>query len=193
MNNRSLSSAKLLLAAIFVFSPGVPLGTARGEEPEKTKPAQGSVQSALKNLRLPDLDGQMVDLGASLGKGPLLIDFWATWCKPCQAALPRLSKLYVDLHPRGLQMFGINEDTPRSVSQVKPFIKSHGFQFPVVLDLNHDAQTRLNVIGMPATLLVDSSGKVVYTLFVYTPGETEKLREQIEPLLGGKPEEKRHE
>lgn len=149
---------------------------------DSTEPKTGSIGATLRELQLPDLDGDTVDLGSYLGK-PLLLDFWATWCKPCLAALPELNALHADYAERGLQMLGVNEDGQRSAAKVKPFVRTHGFEFPVVLDLNNEAQARLNVVVLPTTLLVDAEGRVVHTTFGYRKGEIEALRAQIDKLL----------
>jgi thiol-disulfide isomerase/thioredoxin len=142
---------------------------------------------ALDGLRLPDLEGRSVALASYLGKGPVVLDFWATWCKPCLAALPELQQLYTDLAPRGLQLVGINEDGQRNAAKVKPFAKTQGMTFPVLLDLNREAQTRLNALVLPTTLLLDAEGRVVHTSFGYRPGEIAALRAKIEALLDGAP------
>jgi thiol-disulfide isomerase/thioredoxin len=157
------------------------LSDVHAQEGGKEKAAIGVVSIA--GIRLPDLDGNVVDLGGYLGKGPVLLDFWATWCKPCTVALPELNRLHTDLAPRGLQIIGINEDGQRNASKVKPFVKTQGFKFPVVLDLNREAQSRLNVAVLPTTLLLDAEGKLVHTSFGYRPGEVDALREKIEPFL----------
>jgi thiol-disulfide isomerase/thioredoxin len=147
----------------------------------------GSLRAVLAALRLPDLDGEEVELSSFLGRGPVILDFWATWCKPCLAAMPELHQLYEDLGPRGLQIVGINEDGPRNASKVKPFMRTHGYEFPVLLDLNREAQRRLQALALPTTMLLDADGVVVHNSFGYRPGEIDKLRELIEPML---PEEK---
>lgn len=149
-------------------------GTAQGEA--KQKPT-------LAGLRLQDLDGRTVELESYLGRGPLLLDFWATWCKPCLAALPHLNQLQADLAPRGLQLVGINEDGQRGAAKVKPFVQTKGFQFPVLLDLNGEAQSRLGVLVLPTTLLLDRDGRVVHTSFGFRVGDLEALRAKIEALL----------
>jgi len=156
-------------------------GPAAAQDSATDRPATGAV--SLAGIRLSDLDGTLVDLGSYLGKGPIVLDFWATWCKPCLAAIPDLNRLHADLAPRGLQLVGINEDGQRNAAKVKPFVKTQQIVFPVLLDLNREAQNRLNVGVLPTTLLLDSQGNVVHTSFGYRQGEIDKLRQKIEPLL----------
>ena len=167
-----------LLASALADSP-----SPSGAEDAPEKPAARSLQRALESLTLPYLDGRDVKLSSLLGRGPVLLDFWAIWCKPCLLGLPELEKLHADLAPRGLQVVAINEDGPRNAAKVKPFLKSKGYTLAVLLDLNREAQTRLQAIALPTTLLLDAAGVVVHTSFGYRPGEYDALREKIEPLL----------
>jgi thiol-disulfide isomerase/thioredoxin len=115
----------------------------------------------------------------------VLIDFWATWCKPCVTALPNLNRLYADLGPRGLQIVGINEDGQRNAAKVKPFAKTQGIRYPVLLDLDREAQSRLKALVLPTTLLLDADGNVVHTSL--GPADFAVLRTKIESLLGDAP------
>jgi len=172
---RAALTLATLLGALACFGP------AAAQESATERAAPGAV--SLAGIRLSDLDGTLVDLGSYLGKGPIVLDFWATWCKPCLAAIPDLNRLHADLAPRGLQLVGINEDGQRNAAKVKPFVKTQQIVFPVLLDLNREAQNRLNVGVLPTTLLLDSQGNVVHTSFGYRQGEIDKLRQKIEPLL----------
>ena len=176
----------------FFFVPAVcaallpaphPTGAAEAEESDGAKPQEGSLRAALDGLTLQDLDGNQVDLGKILGTGPVILDFWATWCKPCLMAIPELQALYEDLAPRGLRVFGINEDGPRNAAKVRPFQQTQGFTFPVLLDLNREAQRRLQAIALPTTLVLDANGVVLHSSFGYRPGEIDKLRTVLEPHL----------
>jgi hypothetical protein len=97
--------------------------------------------------------------------------------------MPHPDKLYADLHPRGLQMVGVNEDGQRGAAKVKPFVQTKNVRFPVLLDLNQEAQARLGVMVLPTTILLDAEGRVLHTAFGYRPGEIEALRARIEALL----------
>jgi len=143
----------------------------------------------LAGLRLPDLQGRMVALDSYLGRGPVVLDFWATWCKPCLAALPELNALHADLASRGVRIVGINEDGQRGAAKVKPFVATHAIDFPVLLDLNGEARSRLKALALPTTLLFDAQGTLVHTQFGYMPGEIDRLRERIEALLDAPPAE----
>lgn len=174
----------LLASMLLLF---LSTGTAHSQDLDKI--VGGSVQPILETLKLDDLEGDSQPLANYLGKGPLLIDFWATWCKPCLMAMPELEELYKELHESGLQILGINEDGPRNASKVKPFVRSHGYSFPIVLDLNRDAQRRLNALTLPTTLLLDSEGTVVHVSSGYRKGEIAKLRGQIEAMLAKEADE----
>ena len=66
---------------------------------------------------------------------------------------------------------------------MKPFLRSNGYSFPVLLDLNRVAQRRLNALALPTTLVLDAEGTVVHASFGYRSGEIDQLRDVIDPLL----------
>jgi thiol-disulfide isomerase/thioredoxin len=170
-------------ARFFMLSLALLLGAGAALADDPSGLVGGSVKPILETLQLEDLDGRKQPLSSYLGPGPLVLDFWAMWCKPCLAALPEIDRLYRDLRARGLRVVTINEDGPRSASKVKPFVRGRGWEFDVVLDLNREAQRRLNALALPTTLLLDAEGKVIHTSFGFRPGEIDELRARIEPLL----------
>ena len=192
MERALLALGRSVLVPMLVATASVqsPHRAAAGEAPETSPsaPTRNALGDVLASLTLPDLDGKPVDLGTLLGDGPVILDFWATWCKPCLVAMPELQALHEELGPRGLRVVGINEDGPRNTAKVRPFLQSRGFTFPVLLDLNREAQRRLQAIALPTTLVLDAKGVVLHSSFGYRPGEIDKLRLLIEPHLTPKPE-----
>ncbi len=174
----------VLLALLTLWVSGQATPPARADSKESS--TRRSLKPAFSVLELQNLDGETVALSTLLGKGPILVDFWATWCKPCLKALPELDALHTELGERGLSVLAINEDGPRNASKVKPFMQTNGYSFPVLLDLNREAQRRMQVATLPTTLLLDAEGNVLHTSFGYDPGEFTKLRPLIESLLPAK-------
>jgi thiol-disulfide isomerase/thioredoxin len=167
----------MLAALLGVLAP------ASAGEPRPAAASDRTLRSVLERLVLPDVDGQSVPLASYLGSGPLVLDFWATWCKPCLLALPELQSLYDDLGKRGLRVVAINEDGPRNAAKVKPFLQTYGYTFPVLMDLNREAQQLLQAVALPTTIVVDRDGAVLHTSLGFRPGESRKLRAVLEPHL----------
>lgn len=135
------------------------------------------------NFILKDLEGNNVELREILKSGPVLIDFWATWCQPCLTALPKLQEIKSLYESKGLKVVMINEDGPRNLSKIKPFLKSHNLTIQVLLDLNSEIMNAYFVDSLPATFLVDGSGEIKYFHRGYKPGDEEELKQEIEKLL----------
>ena len=135
------------------------------------------------SFSLKDLNNKTVALEDLLGKGPVVIDFWATWCKPCMASLDHMRDIYKELKVKGLEIVAVNEDDPRNVSKVKPLASSHRWDFIILLDTNKDVKRLYHVTGYPTTFVLDREGKVVYRHIGYTPGSEKDLKKEIEGLL----------
>ena len=142
---------------------------------------EASSQSNSSSLR--NLDDELVKLNDFLGKGPVILDFWATWCKPCVKSLPKMQKLYEKYEKQGLIILAINEDGPQSIAKVEPFVNSLGLTFPVLLDNNRDLVRRFQVSGLPTTIIFDKNKKIIHTIRGYRPGDEEKLEQRIISLL----------
>jgi len=133
---------------------------------------------------LEDLDGDRVSLQDVVGDGPVLISFWATWCRPCLEELRELQKLHNEYESRGLTMLGISTDSERSVAKVKPLVRSKGYAFRVLLDTNGDVARLYYAQIIPYTVIIDSAGSIVYTQMGYRKGDELEVREVIDRLLG---------
>ena len=116
--------------------------------------------------------------------GPLLVNFWALWCKPCRAEMKELNKLYQKYSQDGFTILGINLDTPRSSAKVESFVSTLEIEYPIALDPNSKIFESLNGQVVPLNLLYDSNGKLVYRHTGYLPGDEFKLEEEIKKVLG---------
>jgi cytochrome c biogenesis protein CcmG, thiol:disulfide interchange protein DsbE len=140
-------------------------------------------QKKILNVRVEDLDGNKVQLKKYIGKAPILISFWATWCKPCQEELDEYQKLYNEYKSKGFQMLGISIDNEKTVVKVKSYIKSRNYNFTVLLDNNSEAASEFKVQDVPNTFLVDNKGNIVFSLYGYKKGDELEFKKIIEKLI----------
>ncbi len=137
----------------------------------------------LPDLELKNLDQRFVQLKDIQGKQLTVIDFWATWCKPCLSFIPEINQLATEFQAKGVAFWGINIDSPRNQSKVKPFARSMNISYPVFLDGDQELMNILNVSVMPTLLILDKKGKVVFFHEGYQPGDEELIRKKIQQLL----------
>lgn len=133
------------------------------------------------NFKLQDLQGKNVELKSFLGKGLIVIDFWATWCAPCLKELPELSKLqkkYDDI-----QVIAISVDKSRKINQVKREVKSHHYKFLTLIDKGGIYQKKMNIKNIPQIFLLDKDGNIVYRHEGYKQGDIKHLEEKIKKML----------
>jgi thiol-disulfide isomerase/thioredoxin len=113
------------------------------------------------DIRFTATNGKEVDLSKMKGK-VVLIDFWATWCGPCVAALPDVLEVYKKHHDEGFEIVGISLDENRS--ELENFVKDRGMDWPQYFDgkrWKNDLAVRFGVQAIPAQWLVDKNGNVV--------------------------------
>jgi len=115
---------------------------------------------------------------------PIIISFWATWCKPCVKELTAISEIYEDMQEdTGVKLYAISVDNARSSSRVAPFVNSRGWDFTVLLDPNGDFKRAMNVVNVPHTFVLDGNGKIVWQHTSYADGDEEELYEVLKKLV----------
>lgn len=137
--------------------------------------------SQLPNINLKDVNGVTKNLSKFSNNGnPIIISFWATWCKPCKAELNTIAEEYDDwTDETGVKLIAVSIDDARSSTRVEPYINAQGWEYLVLLDPNGDLKRAMNVNNVPHTFLVDGNGKIVWNHNNYSPGDEEELYEEL--------------
>ena len=143
-------------------------------------------QDRVPNLRLKMLNGKYAKLYDFLKDGPMIIDFWATWCEPCKKQMRYLDLFHNHFKELGFKVLTVNTDTPKSMSKVKPYVRTKGFEFNVAVDPNSQIKKKLKIQQMPTTIIVDQDGTVVYRHKGYVPGDEVGILKAITQLLDKK-------
>jgi peroxiredoxin len=144
-------------------------------------------QNSIPSINLKSIDGKTVNSSTFSNDGkPFVINFWATWCKPCVRELTNISDVYPDwVEETGVKLIAISIDDARSMSRVSPFVNSKGWEYEVYVDPNSEFKRAMNVPNVPHTFLLNGKGEVVYQHTSYTDGDEEELYEMIKKLANG--------
>jgi thiol-disulfide isomerase/thioredoxin len=136
---------------------------------------------AMPDFRLRDMDDKNVNLESFLGKGPVIIDFWASWCNPCKVSMPYLNNLAEKYDSLTVVMVSI--DAAKAVSKAKGYLKSKNYKFVGLFDCDQVLAKKLNVSTVPHTFIIDSKGNIVHSHVGFEPGTEKKYEEIILELL----------
>ena len=144
-----------------------------------------TASAQLPKVLVKDIAGREVSTDTLTNAGrPFIIDFFATWCKPCNRELDAISEVYDDwCEETGMKIFAVSIDQAQNVNKVKPLVDSHGWDYDVLLDPNGDFKRALGIQMIPFVLIVDGEGKIVYKHNGYTDGEEQELINKIRELV----------
>jgi cytochrome c biogenesis protein CcmG/thiol:disulfide interchange protein DsbE len=142
---------------------------------------EGTVTDA-PGFTLEDVDGNIVNLDSLLTKGPVLMSFWALWCKMCIKELDALKPYAAEFDSSNITLLAISQDKSRSVPKVKPFATSHKWTYTVVLDPENMMRELYNVQAMPTFFIINQSKQIVFTHQGYKPGDEESIMSKIREL-----------
>lgn len=139
----------------------------------------------LPSVSLKDISGNSVNTAELQNDGkPFIIDFFATWCKPCNRELDAIAEVYDEWREEtGVKIFAVSIDVAQNVNKVKPLVDSHGWEYDVLLDPNSDFKRALGIQMIPYVLIVDGKGNIVYKHNGYTDGAELELIEKVRELI----------
>ncbi|MCR4827941.1 MAG: TlpA family protein disulfide reductase [Bacteroidales bacterium] len=142
-----------------------------------------------ENVTLKTLDGKTVQSSVIQNDGkPIIISFWATWCKPCNKELDAIREVYEEWQDEtGVKLVAISIDDARAASRVKPWVNGHEWEYEVYLDQNQDMKRAMNVVNVPHVFLLNGEGEIVWQHTTYTEGSEEELIELVRKVAKGEP------
>jgi len=106
---------------------------------------------------LKDMQGKEHKLSDYKGQG-VFLNFWGTWCKPCEKEMPAMDRQYAVYKDQGVQVLAVN--IAQTELEVQTFIDSYGLKFPIVIDKSKNVMTQYNIDPLPTTILISPDGKV---------------------------------
>jgi peroxiredoxin len=116
-----------------------------------------TVGTAAEDFALIGLDGKERRLSQYRGK-IVLVNFWATWCKPCTTEMPAMQTTYDKLRDKEFVVLAINE--LEDEAKVREHIKQYGHTFPVLMDRDNKVANQFGVFGLPVSVFIDEKGVV---------------------------------
>jgi cytochrome c biogenesis protein CcmG, thiol:disulfide interchange protein DsbE len=142
-------------------------------------------QGTIPSVRVQELNGKWIQSNKLCTPGkPVIVSFWATWCKPCVKELTAIYENLPDWQKEtGVELVAVSIDDSRSSAKVAPFVSGRGWDFRVILDVNGDLKRALNVINVPHTFLYDREGKLFWQHTTYAEGDEIELFKKIKECI----------
>ena len=144
-----------------------------------------SQNKLLPSVDVKTINGKSININSiENNEMPIVINFWATWCKPCKKELNNIAEVYDEWQDEtGVKIIAISIDDTRSMSKVAPYVHSVGWEYEVYLDPNGDLKRAMGVSTVPHTFLLNSKKEIVWQHRGYVDGEEDELFDEIQNLI----------
>ena len=146
-----------------------------------------SVGKKLPSIDIKKLNGEVFNTSEINNDGkPIVISFWALWCKPCMKELNAIADVYDDWKEEtGVKVIAISIDDARSMQKVKPTVDGNNWEYEVYLDPNGDFKRAMGVNLIPHLFILNSKKEIVYQHTSYADGGENELFEIIKKVAKG--------
>lgn len=147
----------------------------------------------LPSVNLKDMEGNLINTASFDNEGkPIVINFWATWCKPCVLELTTIQDEYKDwVEETGVKIIAISIDDARNSNKVAPFVNGRGWEYEVYIDENGDLKREMGVVNVPHTFLLNGKKEIIWDHNSFSPGDEDELFEQIKKAAANEGGEKK--
>ena len=141
----------------------------------------------IPSVMIKTLDGEVFDTKDISNDGkPIILSFWALWCKPCIKELTAISDVYDEWQEEtGVKLVAVSIDDARSSSRVKPTVNGNGWEYEFLIDQNSDFKRAMNVNMIPHTFLINGDGEVVWQHTSFSEGSELELLEMVRKVAAG--------
>lgn len=119
-----------------------------------------AAQDTAEKFTLPGMEGKQVKLDDSLGKGYVVLNFWARWCSSCEEEVPQLAALMKSPGADKAVFIGVNVGD--NEAKAAKFVTKFKYPYIVALDKDKSVAKRYGVLGLPVTIIIDRAGKIVF-------------------------------
>lgn len=135
----------------------------------------------LPNVDVKKIDGSSFNFKNIDNNGdPIVISFWATWCKPCTKELNNIAEVYEDWQDEtNVKLVAVSIDDRRSQSKVAPYVNSSGWEYEIYIDSNSDLKRAMGVTTVPHTFLLDKNKQIIWQHRGYVEGDEYELFDEI--------------
>jgi thiol-disulfide isomerase/thioredoxin len=168
-NKKSRMTRRELLAVCVLFSSIVSTLAA----------APGGDLPTAPRFTVRDINNRLVSIDSLIVRGPLIIDFWATWCAPCMAEFRAIEKIIKKFGDKNLTVLAISEDGPSEAAKVKQMAATKKWPFIIVMDNGRNIAQKFNVDAMPSLFLLGKNGKIRMNSRGYAIGDEAKLEKEL--------------
>ena len=144
-----------------------------------------SVAQKIPSVNIKTLEGKTVNTASFENNGdPVIISFWALWCKSCIKELEAISEVYEDWQDEtNVKIIAISIDDSRSMSKVNPYVNASDWDYEVYLDTNSDLKRAMGVSTVPHTFLLNAKKEIVWQHKGYIDGDENELYKEIKKLV----------